>query len=134
MADTFELDADQFDELMQAMQDYGDGALEKVSETLRESGEDIYQRINELIHPSGRKWKGKAGAANVSYWPLIKQDDALSVTVTTKSRYSYLYFPDDGTNTKNHAGMQEFFRRGGESAIPNVIEKCQQALIERWEQ
>lgn len=131
---TFSLDANQMDELVSAMASYGEGALEAVNNVIHESGPDIAERITPLIHPSGRRWRGKPASATSGAWPLYKTDEKLAVTVDTKSKYSYLYFPDDGSSSRRHAGNQRFFERGGEQAVPKVLEKCLEALTKAWEE
>ena len=134
MGNTLSLDAKQFDGLVKAMGEYGDGALAKVDDVIHESGPDIAERITPLIHPSGRTWRGKPASATTGAWPRYVTNEKLAVGVTTKPKYNYLYFPDDGSNTRRHAGGQAFFERGGDQAVPSVLEKCQEALIKAWEE
>lgn len=56
------------------------------------------------------------------------------MTVSTTAKFRYLYFPDDGGNTKRHAGDQHFMFRGAQAAAPSVMERCVAALTREWEQ
>ena len=103
-----------------------------VDEVLREEGaKDIKDAIDALIPRSGRRWRGKAAPAHGAEWQAVKQEPR-SVTVSTLRRYHYLYFPDDGSNTRRHVGNKQMFRRGLETAAPTVIEKIQGALTEAF--
>ena len=133
MAAEWTLEAEAFDSLVEKMEAYGEGAVDAVNKALEQSGPDIYERINALIHPSGRKFKGHSSSATTSKWQKYVPGN-LSITVTTTSRYSYLYFPDDGSNTRRHAGLQDFFGRGGEAASDKVLERCMNALEKAWEE
>lgn len=122
------------DRLEKAMSSFGADAEKAISEVLHESGEDIYQQINKLIHPSGRRFKGHPSSATTSRWPRFGTSVPLEVRVETQRKYGYLYFPDDGSNTDHHRGMQEFFRRGGEAATPSIVDRCLDALAANWKE
>lgn len=126
----FTLDAEQFDILTEAIKQYGEGAEDKVNQVLWNSGaEKIKQEIHRILPESGKTWKGKKAAAK-STMPFVSVNGNLSVTVATKSAYNYLYFPDDGTNTRKHAGNQQFMKRGAEAATPAILEMCLAELVE----
>ena len=56
----------------------------------------------------------------------------LSVTIKTVNAYNYLYFPDDGSNTKKHAGNQQFMASGAENASDRIMELCIGHLTEEF--
>lgn len=133
MSDNLTLDASEFDRLASAVAEYGDEAEKGINEVLhQEAGPIIAKRINPLIHPSGRKFKGHRASAKSSDWQRYDTDANISVTVGTKTKFHYLYFPDDGSNTRNHAGNQQMFYRGGVSAAPEIIDRCLAKLSEDW--
>lgn len=133
MSGNVTLDASEFDRVMKAAQAFPGDAEQAINEVLHEqAGGIIYQRINPLIHPSGRTFRGHGASARSSDWPRYDTEDNLAVSVGTKSRWRYLYFPDDGSNTKNHAGNQAFFFRGAQLATPEVIERCVERMTEDW--
>ncbi|MCR2034150.1 hypothetical protein [Adlercreutzia mucosicola] len=123
------LDADSAKELEERVRAFGQGAEDVVNGVLHaEAGPLIYERINPLIHPSGRRFKGHPASAKSSKWPVYRTNENLAVTVGTARRFSYLYFPNDGVNTKRHAGEQHFMFRGARDASRSVMERCIAAL------
>ncbi|MGN0301598.1 MAG: hypothetical protein ACI4BI_01820 [Anaerotardibacter sp.] len=97
-----------------------------------EGGEVIASKITELIHPSGRTFKGHTSSATSTKWYLKYTSESFAVTIRSKSKFNYLYFPDDGSNTKRHAGGQDFTGRGMQAAIPKIEELLINAVDESW--
>lgn len=91
------------------------------------AGDRAQEEIRRLIPVSGKSWKGKAPAARDSN-SMRNVHGNLSETVTTAKRYQYLYFPNDGTNTRRHVGNQQFFEKGGDAAMDDIVERCILAL------
>ena len=61
---------------------------EIVNETLwNEGGKLIGDNAKGLIHPSGRRWKGKA-TASTSTEPFTQRKSNLAITVVTKNKYN----------------------------------------------
>ena len=119
--------------LQEAIENFQGDAESAINEVLHgEVGDLAQESIRRLIPVSGKHWRGKAPAAKRAK-SLRNIDGNLSVTVTTSKRYQYLYFPDDGSNTRRHAGNQQFFRRGGEAVADEVIERCVNKLISNFE-
>ena len=137
MGGVFTLDAGDFDILRQAIADYGGDAEKAINDVLHEeAGPLIYEEINPLINPSNRAFKGHSKSAKDSPWPIYDTSANLAVTVKTKSKWGYLYFPDDGSNVSNPkrraSGNQRFFERGGEKATPKVVARCIEVLNDTW--
>lgn len=131
----FRLDTVAARELEERVRAFGDGAEDVVNGVIHdEAGPLIYGRINPLIHPSGRRFKGHTASAKTAKWPVYRTSENLAVTVSTTAKFRYLYFPDDGGNTKRHAGDQHFMFRGAQAAAPSVMERCVAALTREWEQ
>ena len=127
------MDYSEIAELSEAAARFGDGAEDAVSDVLHsEAGAAIYERINPLIHQSGRRFKGHTASAARADWPRYDTDEALAVTVGAKARWRYLYFPDDGSATARHAGNQRFFERGAEQAAPEIARRCVDRLLGKW--
>ena len=127
------LDASDFDRVMAAAKAFPGDAEQAINNVMHnEAGPLVYKRINPLIHPSGRTFKGHSASATASAWPMYDTGENLAVTVKARSRYGYLYFPDDGSNTKRHAGQQHFFRRGAEAATTEIVDRCLTALTREW--
>lgn len=129
---TFELDAQELDELQQKMEEYGEGAARQINDVLHgEGAKEINDQIMRILPASGRHWKGKKAPASTAQ-PFTQEDGMLSVTIKTVSAYNYLYFPDDGSNTKKHAGNQQFMAYGAESASDRIMELCIGHLTEEF--
>ena len=134
MSVTFGFDEGSFSRLQDRIAECGSSAESVINNVLHEEGgEMLYERINPLIHPSGRTFKGHRASAASSDWKRIDSSKNLSVTITTKSRFNYLYFPNDGSNTVRHFGNQRFFERGGEDASDGIAARCLAALTKEME-
>ena len=130
----FALDETSFDLLRKRIAAFGEGAEAAINGVLRDqAGRLLYEGINPLIHPSGRTFKGHRASATASDWSNVDASKSLSVTIRTKSRFGYLYFPNDGSNTYRHFGNQQFFERGGEKASDGIVERCLAALSSEME-
>lgn len=130
MAEFFLADDGSFDEVQQHFADLPGQVGPVIDEVLQgEGAKTIKEGIDAFIPRSGRRWRGKPAAARGTEWQRVEAAP-LSVTVATTSRYHYLYFPDDGSNTRRHVGNRQMFRRGLELAAPTVTEKIQDALQE----
>lgn len=116
-------------------------AVEEVGKALAEYAGNTEDAINEVFHseevntlaqnaikalmPRSNKKKGRHAIDSNS---LRKLDGNLSVTIRTQKAFQYLYFADDGTNTRRHIGNQQFFARGGENVKGEIIERCKEKL------
>lgn len=129
---TFSLDTESYNKLFEAMKEFEGQAPRTVNEVLwNEGGPIINEAIKNLLPTSNRQWKGKRPAAK-SAAPFTQENGELSVTIKTKSAYNYLYFPDDGTSTKKHAGEQYFMFGGAEAKQNEIIDLCIAKLIEKF--
>lgn len=131
----FKLDSSQFERLQEAMQRYPGYAGREVDDVLHnEGGRLISEEIMRLLPASGRTWKGKKPAAK-STKPFTQTNEPLAVIIRTKTAYNYLYFPDDGTNTKHHIGYKgkprEFMKSGAENQAAKIMELCVNRLISK---
>ena len=118
------------DELQKALQEYAGNVEEAINEVLHgEGGEYIQDSIRRLMPESGAKWKGKKSPAKTSK-SLRQLPSNLAVTVYTTKNYQYLYFPNDGSNTRRHVGNQQFFEKGADDAAAGVIDRCLGRLTE----
>ena len=122
----FELDARSIEILENTIKEYQQGAEEKITDYLHGKGYEILSNsIQNLIPVSKRK---KKHARNYKALRDRKKHSILAVIVGTTSRFDYLYFPDDGSNTLHHAGEQHFFERGVEKEEENVVNGILDAL------
>lgn len=134
MSTNFSLDASALEAVSRRLQDAGGDVEEAINDVLHgQAGQLIADRISPLIHPSGRTFKGHAASATTSDWPRFGTSENLAVEVGTKARFRYLYFPDDGSNTRRHAGNQRFMERGAEAAAEDITDLCIGAIMNRLE-
>lgn len=130
----FDLDATEFGRLEQALKSFEGNAEAIINEVLHTEGSQLIQEeIKRLMPVSGRQWKGNRPPAKTAK-SLTDEKGNLSVTVKTTKNYNYLYFPDDGTNTRNHAGNKQFFLHGGENKQSEIIDLCIERLVKGFEQ
>lgn len=126
------LNAEAIENLEKAMIDYQGNTEKTINDVLHNEASPLIQdAIRRLIPESKKTWKGKKAAA-ASAKSLTDVKENLSVTVKTTKTYQYLYFPDDGTNTRRHVGNQQFFQRGGESQIDEITNRCITRLTENF--
>lgn len=129
----FRVDATEFERLQNAIKNFPGDAETVINEVLHGEGSQLIQdSIRNLMPVSGREWKGKKPAAK-SAKSLTDLKGNLFVEVITTKNYHYLYFPDDGTNTRKHAGNQQFFLKGAESKQEDIIDLCINKLITAFE-
>ena len=129
----FDLKINDLDELQQAMKNYQGNAEQAINEVLHEEVSPLVQEaIKRLIPVSGKMWKGKKAAAKTAK-SLRDIKTNVSLTVTTTKNYQYLYFPDDGTSTTRHVGNQQFFQKGGESQMDEIVNRCIKKLVNGFE-
>ena len=129
----FRFDATEFERLQNAIKNFPGDAEQIINEVLHGEGSQLIQdSIRNLMPVSGREWKGKKPAAKEAK-SLTDMKGNLFVTVKTTSNYNYLYFPDDGTNTRKHAGNQQFFLKGAEEQQETIIDLCINKLINSFE-
>lgn len=121
---TFSLEDKEMQKLAESIQSYPDYAGQVINDVLWNKGGALIQEgIMPLLPTSGRTWRGKKPAAKTAA-PFTQENASLSVTVKTKNGYHYLYFPDDGSNTRKHAGNQQFMLGGAEAKQGEIIDLC----------
>jgi hypothetical protein len=126
----FGVDTDGFTKLAEAMENYEGFAGDVINEVLWDSaGPMIAEAIVPLLPRSNKHWRGKKPAA-ASVMPFRQSNEPLSVTVRSKKQYQYLYFPDDGSTTRKHAGNMQFMLRGAEMQQDKIIELCVSKLTQ----
>lgn len=129
----FSMDYEEIDRLVQMVDEYGDEALRAIDSVLHgEGGKEISEQIQAILPSSGRRWKGKRTAASATNPFQQDNSEMLAVTVKSKTAYNYLYFPDDGSNTRKHAGNQGFMMKGAENATDKIIDLCIGKLTENF--
>lgn len=116
-----------------AMREFPEYAGDTINDVLWGQGaESIKAGIQLLLPESGRTWRGKKKAAKKAA-PFTQTNETLAVTVRTKNAYHYLYFPDDGSNTRKHVGNQQFMLGGALNRQEEIIDLCVARLVEKFE-
>lgn len=129
---TVKISYDDADTLRVAIENYEGDAEEAINRVLHnQSFEPLTKAIINLIHPSGRSWKGKIKSAK-STQPFTQKNGNLYVEVKNKKPYGYLYFPNDGSNTRHHQGDQQFMMRGAESEKEHILNMCLEEMEKEW--
>lgn len=129
----FRIDASEIERLQTAMKEYQGNVEDAINSVLHnQAGDLIQEQIRRLIPESGKTWKGKSSPAKTSK-SLTNVPENLAITVTTAKKYQYLYFPDDGSNTRRHYGNQQFFASGGDAATEEIVDRCITKLINNFE-
>lgn len=130
---TFSVDIREFDKLQKAMQEFQGNTEATINDVLHSEASPLIQEEIKLLMPvSGKTWTGKKPAAKTAK-SLTDYKSNLSITVASAKNYAYLYFPDDGTNTRRHVGDQQFFKRGGEAAQDDIVDRCVRRLVDKFE-
>lgn len=132
MSNTIGLNAEDFERLQKAIEKFPGDSEKAINEVLHgEGGALIQESIRRLIPVSGKTWIGKAAPAKTGK-SLMLVPGNLSVTTKSTKPYQYLYFPDDGTNTRRHAGNQQFFPRGVENVASEVADRCVENITNKF--
>lgn len=132
----FCLDTKEFDKVTQTIEKFSDRSVAEqiINDYLaNEGGKKIKEYIRAILPVSGRTWNGKKAAASQTD-PFRIQGENLAVKVYTKGSYHYLYFPDDGSNTRHHRGDQQFMFHGAEKAEDEIVNGVIDKLVERLEE
>lgn len=129
----FEMDAKEIERLHKAIRNFPGVAEDAINDVFhRDAPYLVSEEIWRLMPVSGRKWRGKAPAAKGAK-SLTDETANLSFTVKTTGKYHYLYFPDDGSNTRRHVGNQQFFQRGGEMRQSEIADRCITRITKNFE-
>lgn len=125
------LNAEEFDKVLKAIEKFPGNAEKVINETLHGQGAELIQeRIRKYMPVSDKK----KGAHAVDAKSLTPVGTNLAVTVKSTNRYHYLYFPDDGTNTRRHVGNQQFFLRGAEDVSGEIVDILTEKLTQTFEE
>lgn len=125
------LDVTEFDRLQRTMKNFPGSAEKSINDVLHNDANPLIKDAVQRLTPVSDKKKGTHAKFAQS---LTDEKGNLFITVKTTKKYQYLYFPDDGTNTRRHAGNQQFFLRGGESQQDEIVDRCINKLVNNFEQ
>lgn len=101
-----------------------------INNILHNKGADLIKsNIYPLINNSGREWNNKPKHAKLAK-SLTDVKENLGIVTKSKKTYNYLYFSDDGSNTKRHQGLQGFMLKGAEKSIDEITQDIINRLID----
>lgn len=127
------MDTGEFERLTKAIQNFPGNAEKSINDVFHNEGSTLIQdAVRRLMPVSGRNWAGKSPPAKTAN-SLTDEKGNLSITVKSTGKYHYLYFPDDGTNTRRHVGNQQFFNQGGESQQTEIVDRCISRMVTDFE-
>lgn len=133
----FEFKTDEMERLFNTARNFPNIAEKAINDVFHnEAPPLVSEEIKRLIPVSGKNWKGKEPAARTARSPVAERKDEeknLTFVVGTTNKYHYLYFPDDGTNTRRHVGNQQFFKKGGETKQNEIIDLCTTRMLQGFE-
>lgn len=125
----YEIKAQSIEKLQKSLNGYAETAENEINTYLHGSGYNLFSHSIENLIPVSDKKKKHAKYSN-SLQDRLKSSRSrgggfqnLSVTIGTKPKYDYLYFPNDGSNTVHHAGNQHFFDRGIEKKEDEAVDE-----------
>lgn len=126
--------AEEIDSLKELLDRFGEKSHKIVNEVLHsdEAAKAVEDNISVLLPCSNRHWKGKSAPASQTQPFRSDNSELLTLTVKTKKSHNYLYFPDDGSNTKNHQGNQHFMKRGADASVSTIAQLCAAQLINEF--
>ena len=125
------LSAEEFDRVLKVIEQFPGNAEKVINEVLPGEGAELIQERIRKYMPVSSKKKGSHAADAKSLTPIGTN---LAVTVKSTNKYHYLYFPDDGTNTRRHVGNQQFFLRGAEDSSGEIVDILTEKLGQTFEE
>lgn len=129
----FEMDYAEVERLFNTIRNFPGNAEKSINEVFHNDAPPLVaEEIKWLMPVSDSVWAGKLPHARMGK-SLTDEKANLSFTVKTTKDYHYLYFPDDGTNTRRHVGNQQFFKRGGESKQSEIVDRCITQIVSDFE-
>ena len=128
MSDGWELETKDFTEFVTEFNKKVENGPEVITEYLAGEGAEIIKKnILPLIPVSDRNKQHAAYSQ-----PLTSTGERLAVNIHARGKWHYLYFPDDGGNTKHHVGDQRFMLRGTEASVNEIINGLEQKLVKSF--
>lgn len=127
----FTLNADEFDRVQEAIKKFPGNAEKAINEVLHGQGAELIEARIRKYMPVSDKKKGSHAVDAKSLTPVGSN---LAVTIKSTNKYHYLYFPDDGTNTRRHVGNQQFFLRGAEDESGAIVDILTEKLTQSFEE
>ncbi len=114
----------------------------KLEEALKKSAINLEPKLNDYLHVRGSKEVMKSV---IDFTPISNRNKVhakesgslktntsnLSFEVTTKGKFRYLYFPDQGIGKHNLVVAQQFFERGLKSKEDKIFKDIMKVIEEQ---
>lgn len=113
---TFQIKPDDIDKITNALEKFPGDTEKVINEYLVEAAKDVNMAIVGLIPESdGKKVHAKQSS------PLQNKMINLGFVIETKSKFYYLYFPDQAQGTSSKNKPDEFMRKGLDLRYEGII-------------
>lgn len=121
-----ELDASEMEQFRERISQLGDDAERTVNEVLHGDGAELVKKDLTVYLPVSKKSKAHAKTSN----PWTTKPLNLGLDITTKSKFGYLIFPDEGRGKRNPV-EQDFTGKGLKSSQTKLVENLQNKITEK---
>ena len=128
---SFYLSEEHINQLVGAIKEYGSGAEDIISNSLKNEVYDILEYGIESLIPVSQKGKSHAKYNN----PLMGDlEGKTSLKIRTQKNRQYLYFPDEAEGTSKVQVPHYFMFGGVENEHENAVNIILDNLIQKWYQ
>ena len=128
----FSLKEEDLERIQEAIMDFEDDAEKVINDCLANEAKDKFiTSINNLIPVSNKNKKQHAKTSN----PLDgKVRNNLTLWIHTKTKYNYLYFPQNAEGTSKGKSPNNFMEKGIDAEYDNVVNEILEKLQRRMEE
>lgn len=127
----FSLKEEDLGRIQEAIMDFGDDAERVVNDCLANDVKDKFITSITNLMPVSNKNKRHAKSSN----PLDgKVRNNLTLWIHTKSKFNYLYFPQNAEGTSKRNSPNDFMEKGIEVEYDNVVNEMLEKLQRRMEE
>ena len=127
----FSLKEEDLGRIQEAIMDFGDDAERVVNDCLANDVKDKFITSITNLMPVSNKNKRHAKSSN----PLDgKVRNNLTLWIHTKTKYNYLYFPQNAEGTSKRNSPNDFMEKGIEVEYDNVVNEMLEKLQRRMEE
>lgn len=121
---TFELKKEDIERINKAISTFPDNVEVAINTYLSNQGKNKMVNSMENLIPISKRDKDHAKGSNPFRTDLFN----LGLTIRTKTKYNYLYFPQMGEGTSKNKGPNDFMQDGLDSIYDNVVNDMLDAI------
>lgn len=126
----FDMEVDDIQKLQDSIKQFDGDAETVINDYLNSEAKDIF--INSIINYIPVSEKG-TNHARVSEPLKGDMKGNLTLYIHTKSKYNYLYFPQEGEGTSKRKSPNDFMEKGIDDKYENVVNGILEKLQNRME-